>query len=75
MARHRRLSLGLATIAALALTPALAGAAAQPQSAAQRLVDEYTPMLMLREQEDPPCDTSEEQYQPTRSTRCSATRR
>jgi hypothetical protein len=65
MARLRRLSLGLATIAALALAPAVAGAATQPQSAAQRLVQEYTPVLMLRAQEDPPCDTSEEQYQPT----------
>src|SRR3954471_21083976 len=31
----------------------------------QELVDRYTPILRLRAQEDPPCDTTEEQYQPT----------
>ncbi len=61
MAR-RRLSLLVATIAALWLPPAALAATGSP---AQRLVDAYSPILMLRAQEDPPCDTSEEQYQPT----------
>jgi hypothetical protein len=42
---------------------------AQPARAAfnaqQLLVDTYAPIVVLRKQEDPPCDTSEEQYQPT----------
>jgi len=35
------------------------------KSAAQRLIEAYTPRLMLREEEDPPCDTSGEQYEAT----------
>ncbi|HKB50984.1 MAG TPA: hypothetical protein VKC63_06100 [Solirubrobacterales bacterium] len=35
------------------------------KSAAQRLIETYVPRLMLREQQDPPCETSAEQYQPT----------
>ena len=31
----------------------------------QELVDRYSPILRLRKQEHPPCDTTEEQYQPT----------
>jgi hypothetical protein len=61
MARPRRLLLGLATIAMLLLAPSLAAAA----SPAQRLAEKYVPVTMLREETDPPCDTSEEQYQPT----------
>jgi hypothetical protein len=61
MARPRRLSLGLATIAVLLFAPSLAAAA----SPAQRLAEKYVPVTMLREETDPPCDTSEEQYQPT----------
>jgi hypothetical protein len=34
-------------------------------SAEQRLAARYVPIAMLREQQDPPCDTTEEQYQPT----------
>src|SRR3954464_2971564 len=33
--------------------------------AAQQLAQRYAPIAMLREQTDPPCKTSEEQYQPT----------
>ncbi|HEX6229670.1 MAG TPA: hypothetical protein VFZ41_09460 [Solirubrobacterales bacterium] len=33
--------------------------------AAQRLIEAYSPRLMVRKQESPPCDTAEEQYQPT----------
>ncbi|MGN6201847.1 MAG: hypothetical protein ACTHNY_05525, partial [Solirubrobacterales bacterium] len=31
----------------------------------QQLAEKYVPIAMLREQRDPPCNTSEEQYQPT----------
>jgi hypothetical protein len=55
---------GLATIALLLGLPA-AASAAPAGSAAQRLAEKYVPIAMLREQEDPPCDTSGEQYQPT----------
>ena len=51
-----------------ALTAALVGpesAAASGDAAAQRLAARYVPIAMLREQTDPPCDTSAEQYQPT----------
>jgi hypothetical protein len=44
--------------------PGLARGAA-PLSAAQRLADEYAPITMVRVEEDPPCDTNGEQYQPT----------
>ncbi len=33
--------------------------------AAQELVNAYSPILELREQTDPPCDITEEQFQPT----------
>jgi hypothetical protein len=32
---------------------------------AQRLIDAYAPITMLREEQDPPCETSAEQYEPT----------
>ena len=32
---------------------------------AQRLIDTYAPITMLREEQDPPCETSAEQYEPT----------
>jgi hypothetical protein len=32
---------------------------------AQELVQTYAPIVMLRAQEDPPCDITEEQYEPT----------
>jgi hypothetical protein len=62
-ARLRYAVLGLATIALLVLPSA--AAAASGDSPAQRLAEKYAPIAMLREQEDPPCDTSAEQYQPT----------
>ena len=34
-------------------------------SAERRLVAKYSPVVMLREQRDPPCDNKEEQYLPT----------
>ena len=56
----RRLAL-IATFALL-LLPAAAQAASSP---AQRLINAYAPITMLREEQDPPCETSAEQYQPT----------
>jgi hypothetical protein len=70
MAWLRRLFLGLATIGLLCL-PAVAAAASSTQprtpseAAAQKLARTYTPITMLREQQDPPCETTAEQYQPT----------
>jgi len=55
-----------------ALLPALASAAgpapepeAQSRAAAEALAKRYAPITMLREEEDPPCETSAEQYEPT----------
>jgi hypothetical protein len=61
--RLRRWFLGLVAVPAL-LAPSGA-AVAGPPSATQRLANTYAPIVMVREQQDPPCDTSEEQYQPT----------
>jgi hypothetical protein len=47
------------------LACAVAPAQAQSGGAAQQLVDRYAPIVMVRAQQDPPCDTSEEQYEPT----------
>src|SRR6478735_2935529 len=75
MARPRRLLLGLATIALLCLPVASATAApantatarlvTPSEAAAIELAHRYAPIAMLREQQDPPCETSAEQYQPT----------
>ena len=46
------------------MVPGLARGA-EPLSAAQRLANEYAPITMVRVEEDPPCETTEEQYQPT----------
>jgi hypothetical protein len=59
-----RCLLGLAMFAAPFVVP-VGAATAQPQAAAQRLAETHAPIAMLREQRDPPCDTAEEQYQPT----------
>ena len=54
---------------ALALLVGLpAGAAAadgNQEEAAYRLAEKHSPITMVREQLDPPCDTKEEQYEPT----------
>jgi hypothetical protein len=74
MAWPRRLLLGFATIALLCLLAAAASAATvntadnellPPDRAAEKLAQTYAPIAMLREQQDPPCETSAEQYQPT----------
>jgi hypothetical protein len=62
-ARLRPAFAGLATI--VLLGPAAVAHAAPGGSAAQRLAERYVPIAMLREEEDPPCETSAEQYQPT----------
>ncbi|HEX5982610.1 MAG TPA: hypothetical protein VFY69_00230 [Solirubrobacterales bacterium] len=65
--RSRRLVLlGIAALAALA-SPAVAAPAerAGEGGAAQRLAEKHVPIAMLRDQLHPPCDTAEEQYQPT----------
>jgi hypothetical protein len=61
LVRALGLALGAAGAAA-ALAPA---AVAGPVTPEQQLVRTYAPIVMLREQRDPPCDTAEEQYEPT----------
>ena len=69
----RALRLALLTVAlAASASPAAAAvntadnALAPPvDPAAQQLAERYVPITMLREQRDPPCNTKEEQYQPT----------
>jgi hypothetical protein len=74
--RPRRLLVLLPALLLLALTPALARAAAPAgtgvtvglpvvESPAEELAEKYVPITELREETDPPCDTSQEQYQPT----------
>jgi hypothetical protein len=60
--RSRRFALLVATVVTLGVPTA---AAASSSSPAQRLIDAYTPITMLREEQDPPCETSAEQYEPT----------
>ena len=63
----------LPALAALAAAVPASAAAAPTEGpgplpvdpAAQRLAEKYVPITMLREQRNPPCDTKEEQYQPT----------
>jgi hypothetical protein len=62
----------LASFLAALLFPALAASAgkapepeAKSRSAAEGLAKRYAPITMLREEEDPPCETSAEQYEPT----------
>jgi len=62
MARLRRLKLALSC---LTLLVAAAPAAAAADDPAQELADAYAPITMLREQTDPPCEKSAEQYEPT----------
>jgi hypothetical protein len=64
--RPARLAVALASIAALSLTltlPTLAAAA--PANPVTELVDAYSPITMLREEQDPPCEKTAEQYEPT----------
>jgi hypothetical protein len=52
----------VAVAGAWSVAATMAQAAESPQ---QELVSAYAPIVMLRAQEDPPCDTAEEQYEPT----------
>ena len=69
--RVRRLALLTIALAASASPAAAAVNAADTalappvDPAAQKLAERYVPIAMLREQRDPPCNTKEEQYQPT----------
>jgi hypothetical protein len=58
----RLVLLGIAVLVTFA-SPARAATSAE--AAAQKLAARYVPITMLRKQQDPPCNTSEEQYQPT----------
>jgi len=61
-----RLALSCATVALLGLaTPGQSLATGGGKTAAQQLIEAYTPRLMLREQQDPPCDIDGEQYEAT----------
>ena len=51
--------------AAAAVNTADTALAPPVDPAAQELAEKYVPITMLREQQDPPCNTKEEQYQPT----------
>jgi hypothetical protein len=69
--RPRRLAL-LTLALLLAFVPAAHGAkvdslgVSDPETAAaEELAEEYVPITELREETDPPCDTTAEQYQPT----------
>lgn len=60
IARALRLAPLLAAVGLLGLP-----GAANASGPAQRLVDAYAPIAMLREEQEPPCETSAEQYEPT----------
>jgi hypothetical protein len=64
MRRPGRLAICLAAIASVSLSAAGTAVAASPDE--ENLVRTYSPILMLRAQEDAndPCDTTEEQYNP-----------
>jgi hypothetical protein len=62
MTRLGRSLFGCVAIALLCL-PATAPAAAK--TPAERLIDAYSPRLVIREQEHPPCETTAEQYEAT----------
>jgi len=62
--RLRRL-VPITAVLLLALVPAARAAKPAAGSAAEELAEKYVPITELREETDPPCDTSEEQYQPT----------
>jgi hypothetical protein len=61
--RPRRLLVLLPALLLLAL--ASVARAVTPESSAELLAEKYVPITQLREETDPPCDTSQEQYQPT----------
>ncbi len=64
MLRLARLTAALTSVLAVSLAAPSTGAA--DRSLRLDLVRAYSPIVMLRAQEDPPCDSSEEQYLPTK---------
>ena len=64
MKGRSRFSLGVAAVA-LSLLLTSGAAAAGPESAAWQLAEKFAPITKVREQQDPPCETSAEQYEPT----------
>ena len=64
-ARTLRIVLSLTAVGAGLVACPPAGAVEERQSAAQRLAAEYAPITMVRKEEDPPCQKSAEQYEPT----------
>lgn len=66
MKARDRFLLAIVTVAlALLLGFGPAAMAAGTESAAQKLAEKFAPITMLREEQDPPCETSAEQYEPT----------
>jgi hypothetical protein len=63
--RPRRLALTIATLGLLALPAATGAKPPDLGDPAQRLIATYAPITMLREEQDGPCETSAEQYEPT----------
>ncbi len=57
--------MGLVAITSLFFVPAASAATQPPRSALDRLVEDYSPVTMIREQQDPPCEITAEQYEPT----------
>ncbi len=62
--RPGRLAASLAAAASAFLLLAAGAAQAATSPAEQQLVEKYSPILMLREQQDALCDTTVEQYKP-----------
>jgi hypothetical protein len=63
--RLRAIALGLFALTLLAPAGAAAAGGEAEADAAQRLAEKFAPVTMVRDQRDPPCDTEEEQYEPT----------
>jgi hypothetical protein len=61
----RLVLLGVALLLALVAPTVAAAATPEAESPAEELAQKYVPITELREETDPPCDTTQEQYQPT----------
>ncbi len=62
-AAARRIALTVLAAAAMLASLPVTGASAA-KGPTQKLIETYSPIQMLRAQEDPPCDNAEEQFQP-----------
>ena len=58
--------LGLVALAGSVQGPARAIASEAGKTAGDRLIETYSPRVEIREQQHPPCDTTEEQYKSTK---------